>query len=460
MTVVPPAPSELVLVSSGPGELSNWAVPMARAAAAWAARRGTPLMLSLILPPCQFASGQEVAFARRQDLFARILGPRACLALVAGLRQTQAAGRGCVLHLGGDLWYSTMLGRRLGFPAFAYAETPLVRKRAHRFQRVFLPSQGLADQLAAGGVPPERLTVVGDLRVDHLSAFRALAGTSRPGSRVALLPGSRRWIVDGFLPFLFGTAETIRARRPDVAFSLIASPFLPRDTLARILDGHRSALRDLGIDVVQDDRLTALAQSDLAITLPGTNTVELAILGVPMLVVLPLNQPGRIRTEGLSEWLGRIPGLGAAIKGAMAWRLARRPGLLAWPNREAGRPIVPELVGRITPADAGRRAVDLLDDRPALEQTARELRGLYSTPPGVAQRMLDEMAPCFDAAPYARSEQQVVAASEPIQRTDGLGLRCEPERPPSGAGTDLAPPVAADTPRRDTAARGGAPAAR
>ncbi len=388
-----PRPTDLVLVSSGPGELSNWAVPMARAAKEWAARREIPLTLSLILPPCQFASGQEIAFARRQDVFARILGPRACLALVAGLARFPATGPGCLLHLGGDLWYSATLGRRLGYPAFAYAETPLVRKRAHRFERVFLPSQALARRLAEDGVPSERLAVVGDLRVDHLSAFRARAGERRPGARVALLPGSRRWLVEGVLPIFLDAAKAMRARRAEIRFSLIASPFLPRDALVRILEPHRDALAALGVDVTQDDRLTAMAQSDLAMTLPGTNTVELAVLGVPMLVAVPLHRPGRIRMEGMSEWLGRIPVLGNAIKGMIALRLMRHPRLLAWPNREAGRLIVPELVGRITPDDIARRALALLEDQPGLEQTARDLRGLYATPRGVAQRMLDAMAP-------------------------------------------------------------------
>lgn len=392
--------AELVIVSSGPGELSNWAVPMARAAAAWAARHEVLLTLSLILPPCQFASGQEIAFARRQEVFTRILGPRACLALVAGLARFPAAGPGCLLHLGGDLWYSATLGRRLGFRAFAYAETMLVRKRAHRFERVFLPTQALARHLLDDGVPSGRVTVVGDLRVDHLASVRTRAGEGRGRTRVALLPGSRRWLVEGVLPMFLEAAAAMRARRPEIEFSLIVSPFLPRETLADVLAPHRAALTALGIDAVQGDHLAAMTRSDLAITLPGTNTVELAILGVPMLVAVPLHRPERIRMEGMAEWLGRIPLLGAAVKTMIARRLMRSPTLVAWPNREAGRPIVPELLGHITAEDIARRALALLDDRPGLARTARELRGLYATPPGVAQRILDTMAPhLFPASP-------------------------------------------------------------
>jgi hypothetical protein len=385
-------PAELVIVSSGPGEVSTWAVPMARAAAAWASARGQTLTLSLVLPPCQFASGQEAAFARRQGLFARVLGPRDCLAVVTGLRRLALAGPGCVLHLGGDLWYSSTLARRAGVSAYAYVETPLIRSRAHRFARIFVPSQNLADRLAADGVRADQIVTVGDLRVDALTNARPAAPAPRGGARVALFPGSRRWIVEGFLPFLLQIAVGMRERRRDVEFALVQSPFLRRETLAATLEGRRADLARAGIAVVDGDDLGAAAGADLAITLPGTNTVQLAVLGVPMLVVLPLDRPARIRTEGLSEWLGRIPGLGSPIMGVMAWWFLRRPRVLAWPNRQAGRMIVPELVGRLDPSEVAQRALAMLDDRPALEATSRELRELYRTPPGVAGRMLDAMA--------------------------------------------------------------------
>lgn len=395
----PDGPAELVLVSSGPGEVSNWAVPMARAASAWAACRGVRLVLSLVLPPCQFASGQESAYARRQGLFSRVLGPAGCLAVVTGLVRMPVAPRGCVLHLGGDLWYSAALGRRLGYPAFAYVETPLIQKRAHQFERVFLPSEALADFLRGRGVPGERLLVVGDLRVDHLAGHRQPEASPRAGTRVALLPGSRRWILEGVLPLFLEAGRVLRGRRPDLSFGVIASPFLRRDVLEAALRPHRKALEELCVEVVQDGHLSALAASDLAITVPGTNTVELAILGVPMVVVLPLHRPVRIRTEGVSEWLGRIPGLGHAIKGFMARQFMRRGEFVAWPNRDARRRIVPELVGRVSPSDVAEAAQALLSDRAGLDRVGWELRSLYSTPPGVAERMLEAMAPRLGAAP-------------------------------------------------------------
>ena len=392
-------PAELLIVSSGPGEVSTWAVPLARTAAAWAGARGETLTLSLALPPCQFASGQEAAFARRQGLFARVLGPRDCLAVVTGLRRLSLPGGGSVLHLGGDLWYSSTLARRAGVPAYAYVETPLIRSRARRFARIFVPSEDLARRLTSAGVRPDHVLTVGDLRVDALTTARPAVRAPHAGARVALFPGRRRWIVRGFLPFLLQTAEAMRERRRDVAFTLVASPFLPRDALAEVLNGRRGELDRLGIAVEDGDDLGAAAGADLAITLPGTSTVQLAVQGIPMLVVLPLHQPGRIRTEGLSEWLARIPGLAGAIKGVMAWRFLRRPHALAWPNRQAGRMVVPELVGRLEPTEVARRALAMLDDRPGLEATARELRELYRTPAGVAERILDAMTAPLQALP-------------------------------------------------------------
>ena len=57
-------------------------------------------------------------------------------------------------------------------------------------------------------------------------------------------------------------------------------------------------------------------------------------------------------------WMGlvaRLPGLKRLIGLLLsAWRL-RNHGLLAWPNISAGRMVVPERVGTITPLRSPRR---------------------------------------------------------------------------------------------------------
>ena len=391
---------DLVLLANSPGEVSYLAIPMARAAKAWAASRGFPLTVSLILPPCQWASGQEAAVAREAAVFERIFGPRECLAFAARLRRFPSPGPGCVVHFGGDLWYSATLARRFKFSVFAYVEaTRPIRSRVRWFERVFLPSRSLADRLIAMGVSPERLSVVGDLRVEHLQSIRSSVPHARSGARVALLPGSRRWIASIALPYILDLVPAMRARRPDLKFSLIASPFLSRQDFTRTLARRGTTLEGLGIDLVEHDRLRAMAECDLALTYPGTNNDELAILGVPMIVVVPLERVTTIRTPGLSEWLGRIPGIASLVKTIVVGHYLRHHQLLAWPNKHAGKMLVPELVGRFAPAEVARRAVAMLEDHPGLARTSRELRALYAVPESTAARMLEEMAPFLDRQP-------------------------------------------------------------
>jgi len=391
---------QLVLVANSPGEVSYLAIPMARAARDWAGSRGLPLVVSLVLPPCQWASGQEAVVARRAGVFERIYSPWDCLAFAARLRRFPAPGPGAVLHFGGDLWYSATLARRFGFSVFAYVEsTRPILPRARWFARVFLPSTALADRLIAEGAPRERLSVVGDLRVEHLQSIRSTTPRARSGPRVALLPGSRRWMVRMALPLILEVVPAMRALRPDLAFSLMASPFLSRHDLVRALAEHGATLAKLGIEIVEDDHLRAMAACDLALTYPGSNNDEFAILGVPMLVLVPLERVGSIRTPGLSEWLGRIPGLATLVKTVVVGRYLRRHPLLAWPNRYAGRMVVPELVGRLPPTLVARRAVEMLNDAAGLVRVSQELRALYATAEPTARRMLGEMAPYLERRP-------------------------------------------------------------
>jgi lipid A disaccharide synthetase len=109
----------------------------------------------------------------------------------------------------------------------------------------------------------------------------------------------------------------------------------------------------------------------------GANTAELAALGVPMVVLVPTQHPEVMRAwDGLAGWLARLPGLGRLLGRALtAWRLRQRR-LLALPNIGAGRMVVPERVGPITPRQIAAEAAAWLEAPARLEAVRQDLRRL------------------------------------------------------------------------------------
>ncbi|MDR5695819.1 MAG: hypothetical protein QN121_11180 [Armatimonadota bacterium] len=383
-------PHDVILVANGPGEVAGWAVPLARALRSLGSSEKVPLRLSLILPPCQFSTGRERDVAASLNLFDRIEGPWDCLKVIAGLKRFPVGHRACLVHLGGDLWYSQMLSRRLNVPAFAYVETPLVARRHRPFRRLFVPTAPLAKELGERGVPEAKIRVVGDLRADALSGSLARSESRSRGS-VVMLTGSRAQSFLWLLPFFLEVAKTIKQARPEVSLSLPISPFLPPCLVEEALRKEEKTLKDTGIIVVEGGRWDLLASAELALTIPGTNTLELSMLGIPMIVVLPLQEPGRIPLEGLLEWVGRVPGIGPWIKWVAIRRYIRRKRFVALPNLLAGRKIVPEMIGPLSPGEVAAEALRWLEDDEGRRNMTEALRNLHPEGGGAAMRIAQEV---------------------------------------------------------------------
>ncbi len=393
-----------MLVSNGPGELSTWVRPLAEQLHALQPLRPrdpqAPCALDLVVVPCPNATGQEHRVARDWGLFARVLpASRFWWLLLRPGRHGPWPGRGVVVFLGGDQFWTVLLSARLGYRHLTYAEW--VARWPRWNDRI-----ALMGSAAAGRLAPRwrgRAAVVGDLMAD-LSAQARQAEPLPPGDWVALLPGSKRAKLLVGMPFLLETADRLAALRPACRFLLPVAPTTsvrellayagPANPLLRGRDGGEPQRQEGELVTAAGTRILllerhpahgALSQCALALTTVGANTAELGALGVPMIVLVPTQHLEVMQAwDGWMGLLARLPLLRRLVGVALtAWRMRQR-GFLAWPNISAGRAVVPERVGRIEPAEIAAEAADWLDHPERLAAMADDLRSLRGAPGAVA----------------------------------------------------------------------------
>ena len=177
--------------------------------------------------------------------------------------------------------------------------------------------------------------------------FRRRLGIEPQDTVIGVLPGSRRREIAAILPGFLAAAAMIKRQRPQVRFLLPLASTLSLDDLG-LAEEEASKL---GLTVVSEHRYDLMAACDLAMAASGTVTLELAILGVPMVVAY--------RTSPLTYFLGR-----RLIKVAYASLV----------NLVANRQVVPELLqDDFTPA---RLAETLVLIWPGTERHGQMLAGL------------------------------------------------------------------------------------
>jgi lipid-A-disaccharide synthase len=174
-----------------------------------------------------------------------------------------------------------------------------------------------------------RVDFVGNPLVDRVpeppsagerTALRAELGVPEAAQLVALLPGSRRNELRHGLPLQIESARALHERLPAVRFALAVAPSLERESVERQLAALPAA-RGLPLELHSGRTYDVIRAADAALAKPGTATLEVALLGTPLVVA------------------ARAHPLSAAI----ARRAVRVPSL-TMPNLVAGEPIVPEFL--------------------------------------------------------------------------------------------------------------------
>ncbi len=390
-------PIDILILSNGPGELVTWVKPVLRALRRQLIEQRERVRISVVLSPCPNASGNEATIAQSYDEVDRVQAASDFLPFLL-LGRTRDnwdwRSRGVVLFLGGDQLFPVVIGRRLGYKTVVYSEWDA---RWVRWVDRFAVMQSAMVERAK---PQQRakFTVVGDLMTEVAGFTDEFSASDE--EIIGMLPGSKRAKLMQGVPLLLGVADRIHAVRPQTKFLLPVAPTLSVTELAsyaspannpafELVNGVTGTLvqaetsyletaqgaRVLLHQATGDQTYAQLKQCQICLTTVGANTAELGALAVPMIVLLPTNQLDAMRAwDGMVGLLVNLPGVGTLFAKGINQIAMRNLGLLAWPNKWAGKPIVPELLGKLYPPEIAELTIDYLEHPEKLKAMRRDLQ--------------------------------------------------------------------------------------
>lgn len=184
--------------------------------------------------------------------------------------------------------------------------------------------------------------------------------------QIALLPGSRLSELEALLPEMLQGAQRLAQRLP-VSLVLIQAPTVPGQALREHLRSCKIPVR-----LITSDRFRAVADSHLALCASGTATLEVGLLGTPMLVLYRVTA----WTYLVAQMLVRLP-------------------FVALANLVLERKVVPELLQSLAkPERIAHEAAEILttpDRVAAMRSALGELRGRLGEG-GASRRAAAEVA--------------------------------------------------------------------
>jgi hypothetical protein len=406
-------PTDIVILSNGPGEVVTWVRPVVRALAK-IFTTNEEVRISVLLSPCPHSTGREAAIALSYSEVDRVLPASDFFPFLLWGKikdHWQWHPQGIVLFLGGDQFYTVAISKRLKYSSLIYAEWDA---RWYRFVDYF----AAMNQKVIEQVPQayrSKFFLVGDLMADVALEVEPQSGFNQDAPLIGLLVGSKPAKLSQGVPLCLAIAEKIQQQQPQARFVIPVAPSLELPTLGKYANLQTNSLIPaLGnvegklvtstatktsymitsggtkIDLITKfPAYNILAACQLCLTTVGANTAELTALRVPMIVLLPTQQLDAMRSwDGLPGILANLPGVGTACAKLINWLVLRQGRLFAWPNIWAGEEIVPELVGKLEPQMVANQVLDYLIHPDKLQQMRDRLAKLRGTT-GAARQIAD-----------------------------------------------------------------------
>jgi lipid-A-disaccharide synthase len=398
---------DILILSNGPGELATWVRPAVQALREQLGNAGTQARISVVLSPCPHATGKEAQIARSYPEVDRVQAAEHFFPFLLSGKTAENWDwyeTGVVLFLGGDQFFTVVIGKRLKYRTVIYAEWEArwyrwIDKFAAMKPEVFAK---LPQKYA------NKFTVVGDL-IAEVARSQEERGNPYPESEsrtkielIGLLPGSKAAKLALGVPLCLSIAQSIHRIRPQTRFVIPVAPTLDVQTLAGFADPKQNPCLHLFENASAELRLTErpflqtadklqvelwtetpaydlLSECSLCLTTVGANTAELGSLAVPMIVLIPTQQLDAMKAwDGLPGLLANLPLVGSVFATAINWLIWQlgKGKLYAWPNIWAQEEIVPELIGKLEPDAVAGLAIDYLSHPDKLAQMGDRLRAV------------------------------------------------------------------------------------
>ena len=189
--------------------------------------------------------------------------------------------------------------------------------------------------------------LVADMRVTiEPTEYRRQHGLDLDRPVVGLFPGSRRSELKYIFGTILDTARHLLQSRPDVQFLLPVAP-----SLDPAFFQEQIAAADLPVTLVQDNIYDTAQACDAVVSVSGTVTLQIALVGTPLAIIYKMNP----LTFAIGKRLVKVPFIGLV-------------------NIVAGRQVVREFIQeQATPEAIAAEVTHILDD---LEYAALMRKGL------------------------------------------------------------------------------------
>lgn len=389
--------NNIIITANSPGEISGWTQPLVTSIK----KKYPQIKIYLVLLPCAFSSGEERYVAGLIEGIEKIFPPRQIWPLI--LRKTAFSSDDVILHLGGDLMYAALLARNIKCKAYSYIwANPMWDKY---FTGYFIRGRKDEERLIKQNISPQKIFTIGDFIYDAMKYYKT--GIKNKTLTITFMPGSRKDEFVMLTPVLMAVAFLLKQKIKDIKFNLIVSPYLLRDNiflkdflmpdeklkgLKTYINFQDKQLKDENntiISLITENHYHELAKSHFVVCIPGTKTAQAGALGIPMLVVLPLQRAEKVPFTGLIGMLDYLGIAGKGLKYLLIRRAAKNFGATAQPNILAGKYIVSEMIRDLTVEEIYIKIYDMLNNPNELSKMSMELEKLYTQYNGAFDKVIN-----------------------------------------------------------------------